>query len=774
MTEIFDRKVRARTRKCVRTTVANTVTAFYFFTCLHSFVVAAVTTDQGPRSAFVRSGQFPGVRFTSGLTVCDEELRNGRWVSRYWDSSGQIIADIQIDAERPQMDTLPVDAFKLEIEGQQLSGSWKWIGVRQSEVENPDGLLVTVELESSIRPIRVKIHTLLNGSPVMVRWLEVTNTGQHPTAISSVSPWSGQLWHTPNFAEKLPPESEDVYDVGYAQYSKWGYEGAWRFDPVVNETRIISGERGKSGWGHPTFFARNNATGEWFVASMGWSANWKIQVTSKVEKSPVDRSDSIDRPVNDARLFFDMGPSSVDPVLRVLEPGETVKTPETHILCMKTDLDHVTQALLDHVRRDVLPRPPSEHVFDVEANHRGYIVDHETEAGIDREIDMAADIGAETFVIDAGWYGPEPNHWYDNVGDWYAGAWLPNDIQPIREYARKKGMRFGLWVEIEGAGAASKLRKEHPDWILTRNGQPIANGRHLDVGNPVVAKWMESEIARLIRKYDLDVFRIDYNMSVEEDGNHVRDGFVENSSWRHVENLYAMFDHLRQQFPNVIFQNCAGGGGRLDWGILRRFDNTELSDWMREPRGVKILNGMTWVLPPEILLRTFGTEVPDLPGDGDIDSQLRQVQIALPIFRGIAPSPSELNPILRDKIRTGVDLYKHQLRPILRDSVVYHHTPLTPYFSESPWLVLEYASPDKKRDVATLFRTSNLEDPVYQFVPRGLDASLAYKVTLEDRAETVELSGTQLMTDGIPVRLETTGTSEMLLFESLPGNTRTH
>jgi len=86
--------------------------------------------------------------------------------------------------------------------------------------------------------------------------------------------------------------------------------------------------------------------------------------------------------------FFEMGPSSVDPVLRVLEPGEMVRNPETHILCMKSDLDHVTQALLNHVRRDVLPRPPSEHVFDVEANHRGYIVDHETEAGIDREIDM--------------------------------------------------------------------------------------------------------------------------------------------------------------------------------------------------------------------------------------------------------------------------------------------------------------------------------------------------------------------------------------------------
>jgi alpha-galactosidase len=748
------------------TRIAGVCSISCSFLILHSFLLAVVLPEAGPRSGFVRTGPIPGVRFSSGLTVCDEELRNGRWVSRYWESSGQIVADIQIDAERQRMDSLPVDAFKLEIEGQELSGTWKWIGVNQSEVHNPDGLLVTVELESSVRPIQVKVQTLLSGGPVMVRWLEIKNSGQHPTAISNVSPWAGQLWHTPNFAEKLAPASEDVYDVGYAQYDKWGYEGAWRFDPVVNETKIISGDRGKSGWGHPTFFARNNANGEWFAASLGWSANWKIRVTSKVERSPVDRSDSIDRPVNEARLFFDMGPNSVDPVLRVLEPNETVKTPETHILCMKSDLDHVTQALLNHVRRDVLPRPPSERVFDVEANHRGYIVDHETEAGIDREIDTAADIGAETFFIDAGWYGPEPNHWYDNTGDWYAGDWLPNDVQPIREYARKKGMHFGLWVEIEAAGAASKLRREHPDWILTRNGKPFANGRHLDVGNPVVAQWMESEIARIIKKYDLDVFRIDYNMSVEEDGNQVREGFVENSGWRHVENLYAIFDHLRQQFPKVIFQNCAGGGGRLDWGILRRFDNTELSDWMREPRGVKILNGMTWVLPPEILLRTFGTEVPDLAGDGDIDSQLRQVQMSLPIFRGIAPSLAELNPILRDKIRAGVDLYKNELRPILRDSVVYHHTPQTPYVSESPWVVLEYGSPDKKRSVATLFRTSNHDDPIYHFVPRGLDASLVYKITFENRAETFESSGIQLMMQGIPVRLETAGTSEMLLFES--------
>jgi hypothetical protein len=153
---------------------------------------------------------------------------------------------------------------------------------------------------------------------------------------------------------------------------------------------------------------------------------------------------------------------------------------------------------------------------------------------------------------------------------------------------------------------------------------------------------------------------------------------------------------------------------------------------------------------------------------------LRQVEMSLPIFRGIAPSIAELNPTLRSKIRAGVDLYKSALRPILRDSVVFHHTPMTSYLSESPWVVLEYASADKKRDVATLFRTSNQEDPVYCFLPRGLDASLKYKITFENRGETIELSGFQVMTEGIPVRLETSGTSEMLLFETALVNAKSN
>ena len=704
-------------------------------------------------NAVVKQSPQPTARLSSGFMLCDEELYQGRWVNRYWTSTGQIKADFHMEGQSQSRSGLPIDAFQLAIEGQDLAGSWRWVKGGQTEVRNPDGLLVTIELASTTRPISVKVNTLLQGGPVMVRWLEIANTGSKPTAITKVSPWSGMLWNTNDYQERIP-QNGAPFEVVTTKYDEGGLEGGWAVDSLSNATKTVAGTRGRSGWGHPTFFARNRATGEWFVASLGWSGNWAMHVTG-----------STDERRNRARLFFDLGPSASDPVLRVLEPGETVRSPETHLLLMRADLDRVIQALHEHVRRDVLPPNVPGREYQVESNHRGYIVDHEDEAGMKREIDLAADIGAEEFLIDAGWYGPPPNDWWNNVGDWYAGAWLPNDLNPIREYARTKGLLFGLWVEIESIGQASKLRKEHPDWVLTRNGRPLADGRLLDFANPAVVAWAESEIARLIQKNDHDMFRLDYNSVAGEDGNRMKDGFLENTDWRHVEALYGIFDRIHQRFPRVIFQNCAGGGGRLDYGILRRFQNTELSDWMRAPRGLKIFNGITWLLPPEIILRTFGTETNDLEADGDVDLQLRTAMLSRPIFRGISPALPEFNPLLREKIRSAVQLFKSTVRPIMVNSRVYHHTPLVPMLEPSPWMVWEYATPDSTRAVVGLFRTSQDGDPVFRFIPRGLDLGRTYRVTFHNRGQTLEIPGSQLL-QGIPIRLDENLTSELLVFEA--------
>ena len=83
---------------------------------------------------------------------------------------------------------------------------------------------------------------------------------------------------------------------------------------------------------------------------------------------------------------------------------------------------------------------------------------------------------------------------------------------------------------------------------MTRDGKPVAGGRQLDLTKPEVAAWVESEIARLIQKYDLDMFRLDYNHSVEEGGNQMKDGFTENLMWRYVDSLYGIFDRIHKRF----------------------------------------------------------------------------------------------------------------------------------------------------------------------------------------------------------------------------------
>jgi len=84
----------------------------------------------------------------------------------------------------------------------------------KSEVQNPDGTLVTVELQSSSRPIRVKIHTLLSGGPVMVRWLEITNNGTVRRRSQACRPGQDSSGTLQISQRKLQPDSEDVYDVG--------------------------------------------------------------------------------------------------------------------------------------------------------------------------------------------------------------------------------------------------------------------------------------------------------------------------------------------------------------------------------------------------------------------------------------------------------------------------------------------------------------------------------------------------------------------------------
>jgi hypothetical protein len=164
-------------------------------------------------------------------------------------------------------------------------------------------------------------------------------------------------------------------------------------------------------------------------------------------------------------------------------------------------------------------------------------------------------------------------------------------------------------------------------------------------------------------------------------------------------------------------------------------------------------------------LRTFGTESSGLEQDGDLNLQLQTVMMSRPIFRGISPSLPELDTVLSNRIIQDVALYKQTVYPILANSMVYHHTPVLPMMEPSPWVVLEYAAPDKSKEVVGLFRTSQTGNPVYRYEPRGIDFSKNYSVHFQSSGESADLSGAQLLQSGIPVRLDDNLTSELLVIE---------
>ena len=64
-----------------------------------------------------------------------------------------------------------------------------------------------------------------------------------------------------------------------------------------------------------------------------------------------------------------------------------------------------------------------------------------------------------------------------------------------------------------------------------------------------------------------------------------------------------MYDRIRKRFPDLILENCAGGGGRTDIGMIRRFSHTWVTDWQLAPRSFTVTNGMIIDLPPEYVDR---------------------------------------------------------------------------------------------------------------------------------------------------------------------------
>lgn len=141
-----------------------------------------------------RDDERPAGCYVSATTVREEALDSTRLIGLYWSASGQVQRE-NVTAKLPGLDPLMfrLQVFDLEIDGHELHNLWEWVGSSERPGTRVGTREAVVELRHQVRPVTVKVVTRLDGTPFMVRYLEITNTGAAPAALAAVSPWSGDL-----------------------------------------------------------------------------------------------------------------------------------------------------------------------------------------------------------------------------------------------------------------------------------------------------------------------------------------------------------------------------------------------------------------------------------------------------------------------------------------------------------------------------------------------------------------------------------------------------
>ncbi len=200
-----------------------------------------------------------------------------------------------------------------------------------------------------------------------------------------------------------------------------------------------------------------------------------------------------------------------------------------------------------------------------------------------------------------------------SLGDWITDRKkLPNGLKGLAEKIHSKGMKFGLWLEPEMVSQKSRLYAEHPDWCIHIPGRIPVEGRNqlvLDLTRKEVRTYLKTVITDILRSTPVTYVKWDMNRSLTDTvssslGNRQGEFFH-----RYVLGLYEIMDEITSSFPEVLFEGCAGGGGRFDMGLLYYMPQYWTSDNTDAVSRLKIQYGTSIVYPPI----TMGAHVSEVP-----------------------------------------------------------------------------------------------------------------------------------------------------------------
>ncbi len=623
------------------------------------------------------------------------------------------------------------------IEGQ--SAAPEDLELKSAESGSGPGGVETLRLRYQHRRLPLEIEATYSAwgdTGVISRKVKLTNRGSKVLHVESL----------PELSWRLPPGD---YNLTYL-WGGWGQEKQVATEPLGAGRRTLANLRGRSTSLYSPWFSLENKTlGVRYLGELAYSGNWKFQCErlSGTGGTPLRQSD----------VSVSLGTEYDFEGALALAPGATRALPEVAFTATSGDLDEAANQMHRYQRRYVFARTPTNDPLLVQFNSWYPFPGKMTVQQMKDCADVAAAMGSEVFVLDAGWYNKK--NWSSELGDYEADrVAYPNGIEELSRHVRSKGMKFGIWVEIENIGVESDMFKKHPDWLLTYNGKPVLKGVRmmLNFAKPEVREWAHAVVDRLVKNYELEWMKIDYNIDVGSEFDPAaqaeRTGAV---LLDHVMSYYAWLDEVRTKHPKLVIENCASGGMRFDLGITAHTHTTWLSDVVAPLPSVQLAYGCTLAFAPQVCNHW-------MVGDGE--GERANVNMAAPpgwwdfMFRvpmngqfGISSRVFDWTPALRQRAAENVALYK-RIRGVITAGDVYHLTPPPSNQDPNGWMGLEYVTPDRKQSVLMAYRLgdSRAEET---FKLRGLDPGAWYRVTVDGK-QLPAMTQQELALHGIPVKLD--------------------
>lgn len=290
--------------------------------------------------------------------------------------------------------------------------------------------------------------------------------------------------------------------------------------------------------------------------------------------------------------------------------------------------------------------------------------------------DAAAEVGIERYVLDDGWFGARRDD-TAGLGDWQVSpeAW-PDGLRPLVDHVHSLGMEFGLWFEPEMVNLDSDLVRAHPDWVLGDDAGGAPEHRHqrvLDLTAPGAWDYLLQAVSTLVEDLGIAYLKWDHNSPLIATGHQTAQPACGRAGAGAVHDqtlaLYRLLDALHARFPDLEIESCAGGGGRIDLGIMERAQRVWCSDSIDAHDRHNIQRGTVLLLPPELM----GTHV----GTGRAHTTLRDLDLdfragtALWGHMGVEWDLTQADAPTRQRLASIIALHK-ELRDLLHHGLTVH------------------------------------------------------------------------------------------------------